>query len=334
MAARKLSIIIPAYSGEKTIYETLYSIFGQKGVKNFEIVIVQDGPKKELTKIISESIKSAPVDVRYQILSKNVGRFEARLKAAALARTDQLLFIDDRVQLANDFISKLNSIKSDLLIGNVIEKDTGLNIISNTLSQLRKSIYGAQFGKSFRDYYITSDNFERTPKGTASLYINKHLFMDTCSKVASQKSAANSRFFNEDTGLMRSLVNSGHKILRTSKLQIYYQPRAGFKESAWHLYDRGPRFVDYYVAPRSRFFIILAGYYLLILSIILFLIFYYRYLLLAFVAMLALDIFVAIAIGKKLGQVFRLVVGLPLVIVIFGAGIIKGTLIRAMGVLR
>lgn len=328
-----LSIILPTYTGVETIADTLQSIGSQIKEANFELVILQDGPNQDLAKAVKNALSKidfGQTKVNYKILPKNQGRFQARLEAAKIAQNGQLLFVDDRVQLAPDFFAKLKKIKTDLLIGNVIEKtDTKTNLISSTLFFIRHQIYGSGFGADFKDYYIAEDNFESSPKGTASLFINRKLFIEVCEEAAKRKAGAANRFFNEDIGIMRALIDKGHKILRTSQLKIYYQPRTSLKEAFWHLYDRGPRFVDYYLKPRSRFFPVLAACYLFSVAVLLVFVLVPQSMGYILLGLLTADLTAAFILGRGFKNAPKLALGLPLVALVFLAGVYRGTLIKA-----
>lgn len=334
LAGKSFSVVIPTYSGQETVAMTLKSIVEQSSAHlDYELIIVQDGPNQELEQILRGSLETldfGKTRVKYHILTSNYGRFRARIEGAKLAKNKYLLFIDDRVAIAPDFFSKLAKIRADLMIGSAIEVNEGsTNLISDTLYFLRRWAYGSKSGDKFKDYYIDQTNFESSPKGTASLYINKKLFIGACEEVARQKTGATNRFFNEDTGIMRVLIDKGHRILRTSQLKIYYQPRTSLKEAFWHLYNRGPRFVDYYTKPGSRFFPVLAVCY--ILSVVAPLAFLLvpqsiKYILLG---LLVADLAVAFILGRGFKNVPMLVLGLPIVVLIFFAGVYRGTLIKA-----
>lgn len=339
MAGKSFSVVIPTYSGQETVAMTLKSIVEQSSAHlDYELIIIQDGPNQKLEQVVRGSLETLDFGrtrVKYHILTNNYGRFRARIEGAKLAKNKYLLFIDDRVAIAPDFFPKLTKIRADLMIGSAIEVNEGsTNLISDTLYFLRRWAYGSKSGDKFKDYYIDQTNFESSPKGTASLFVNKQLFLKACEQLAKQRVGTASRFFNEDTGLMRVMINDGHKILRTSQLKIYYYPRTGFKEAAVHLYSRGPRFVDYYMNPRSKFFPILVSCYLSLAVAVLLLIIGRRYVGHTILALAVFDIVVAVSLGRQPRHIIELIFGLPLVILLFIAGIGKGTLIKILAGFR
>jgi glycosyltransferase involved in cell wall biosynthesis len=329
-SVNNISIIIPSYTGANTLPKTFESILGQKDSgKPYELIVIIDGPNRELNELASKyktSFTEKGVNFRVRSLKKNKGRFNARLIGAEIAKYRQLLFVDDRVQLGEDYLSYLQKTKQKIAMANVIELPSG-NIISITLYALRRKIYGKKWGQNFEDFYVTKDNFESSPKGTTSLWVDKEIFMKACEEV-SEEHSGNSRFINEDTKILRKIVNDNYRIFKTSNLNVRYQPRDEFKDAVRHLYERGPRFVDYYLKPGTRFFPLLFVVYLSILVTItlalwepLWLAFLY-----SFTCLLIIVASVVVSTGVK--EYLTIAVGLPIVGLIFTAGVVKGTLVK------
>jgi len=53
------------------------------------------------------------------------------------------------------------------------------------------------------------------------------------------------------------------KILKTSTVKVLYKERYDFKEFFVHMFQRGPRFVDYYWDPKSKYFFVIPIIFLL-----------------------------------------------------------------------
>jgi glycosyltransferase involved in cell wall biosynthesis len=330
VARRKFSIVIPTYSGADTLGKTFESIVNQVAALNHvELVTVIDGPNKPIENITEEwksRLIKKGIRVQVRKLPKNQGRFNARLIGAEMAKAPQLLFVDDRVRLEPDFISQILEIDYSLALPNVREEASS-NIISRTLYLLRRKIYKGKWGESFDDYFIDRRSFEQSPKGTTSLWVPRELFIETCNKVKKDGLKTN-RFLNEDTKLLKTIIDDGHKILRTSKLNIVYQPRGNFKKSVRHLYERGPRFVDYYARFDTRFFPLLLIIYALVILVVVTIIIQ-PYYLIYYLAAAAATVFTAAAfLAKSLKELFTGLIGLPLVFLIFAAGVMKGSLLK------
>ncbi len=330
---QKFSVIIPTYTGAQTIKQTLDSLLKQDGSKiSYEVVTVIDGPNKELRKLLdTEGKRFNKRNINFSIkqFDKNKGRFEARIAGAKLAKTDQLLFVDDKVQFAEGFLGRLGRIRKSVVMPNVIEL-TSKNIISQTLTMLRRRIYGQRYGLSFKDYYIDEANFESSPKGTTCLWIDKTTFLAACEAVRKGRSG-HSKFVSDDTRLLHQVVTQGGKIFRTAKMNVYYQPRNDFGAALKHLYGRGPLFVDYYSKPSTKYFPLLIFIYLLTLSVILWAIIIPK----TFIWLLAGLTVSAIVVGFFISHSWKefviAIAGLPLIGIVFTAGVLKGTAVMAKG---
>lgn len=331
---KQFSIVIPTYSGLNTIKKTFKSLLTQdsSGIK-YEVIVVIDGPNELLRELVDQAqqdFQKKGINFEVEQFKENKGRFEARIAGAKLAKYNQLLFVDDRIYLAENYFKILKGISEELMLANVIEKEPdNYNLISATLTYVRRGLYGDKWGVDFPDYYINNENFENSPKGTASLWVKKEMFLAACEKVAHNQQALN-KYVNEDTKILRAMVDAGARIFRTSKLNIYYQPRNNFKDTVKHLYGRGPRFVDYYVKPKSKFFPLLIAIYVMVAVAVILAFIKLIYLAYLAITVLAGTTLLALLFGKDLKGIFTLFVGLPLVLVIFAAGIIKGTFLRIL----
>ena len=328
---KKFSVVLATYTGVNTVNRTLNSILTQQSVNTaFEVVVVIDGPNKAIREIVvtkEKEFKRNNIPLMIKQFTKNRGRFEARIAGARLACFNQLLLVDDRVRLSKNYFKVLQIINKDIVMANVIEvAGRKTNIISQTLFFVRRRIFGSKYGNDFADYYINSSNFETSPKGTTSLWITKEVFLGSCKEVVHGRRQSN-KYVNEDTKILRAVVNKGHNIFRSSKLIAFYLPRGNLYNAIKHLYERGPRFVDYYIKPGTRFFPILALAYLVPIGIVIGLLFRPELLYLTLILTVALMVLVAIAISRNLKELTVSLAGLLLIGLVFSLGIWKGTVI-------
>ena len=254
---------------------------------------------------------------------KNKGRFEARIVGAKESTSNQILFVDDRIELREGYFEQLKALNAKVAMPNVIEVEDKIRPISLTLRLIRKRLYGKTWGADFEDYYIDQSNFERSPKGAAALWISKQSFLAACEEVAGDQGIG--KYTNEDTRVLRVIVDAGEKILRSSKLVIYYRPRSTFKSETLHLYGRGPRFIDYYLRPGTRFFVPIIVFYLSLIALMALLIVSPSMFLLVIGTILLIAILLASYLASFGSQTLTVLVGLLLIVFAFGVGIIKGT---------
>lgn len=335
-----ISIIVPTYTGEETIQFTLDSIIEQQKVSkiNYEIIVIIDGINNELKKVIKqkeEIFKDNKIPFRAHQFANNKGRFEARVKGAELAKYSRLLFIDDRVELEKDYLSKLTTMNEECIVPNVIEVEDSLNFISITISAIRKKTYGNKWGNSFDDYYITKSNFEKSSKGTTSLVVEKDIFLKACQLVKKAYAKKDVKNISDDTKILKEIMLITKKgLLRTSRLKIFYRPRTNFRKQTKHLYERGPKFVDYYLQPGTRFFYPLIIFYIAILVFVVLTLINWKALLVLVISLVFMGLLLSIFLGKGVQERRAVFFAVPVIIVLFSLGLLKGLLIATSNKLK
>lgn len=102
-----VSIITPTYNEEEYIQTCLESLYAQD-YKSLEIIVVDDGSSDQTVKIVSDTFRRAPKQLRTKLLQqKHLGPATARNKAAKQAKGKILVFVDADMRFEPDFISRL-----------------------------------------------------------------------------------------------------------------------------------------------------------------------------------------------------------------------------------
>lgn len=323
MAKDNLTIIIPAYSGLDTIKGVVDSIKNQAEAINTHIIIVIDGPSDTLKEIVSTIDKSKFKSVKIKQFKINKGRFEARYEGALLAGTEKLLFIDDRTEMTKNYLYLINKLGKEhrVIISNILEKNQP-NFVSMTMHILRKRLYKS-WGDSFQSYNITEDNFDKSAKGTAGLYIDKDTFILAATQFMKQTEVNKSS--NDDTKLLR-LVLRTTPLFRSSEPTLLYSPRKYWQDELIHIYRRGPMFVDYYLRWSSPYFWYLILLYTLLFISIITAIAFTSLLLWGFISLVVAAFSAGAVIGNRLSDKVSLGLGILCIPIYFVAGIYVGTL--------
>lgn len=104
----KLSVIIPTYNEESVIKNCLVSLM-QQTLRNFEIIIVDDGSTDKTLKVLSEfKMQSASWRTRLKILKQNhLGPGNARNVGVNTSTGEVLVFVDADMEFDKDFLKKL-----------------------------------------------------------------------------------------------------------------------------------------------------------------------------------------------------------------------------------
>lgn len=243
----KISVIIPVYNGEETIRGCLDALMSQDYPKeDYEVIIVDDGS----TDGTREVVKRYPV--RLIELKENMGRIAARETGARGASSELLFFVDSRVIAEPDVLKKISEIGYQPLAGgDWNERELKYRSHFDAFFYLlRKKIHWGyypqcEYPDNMPFYYINEGNFDRVPKGLTAFFVEKILFL---SSLPSDKGKG----VNDDTKLLREIVKN-KDIMRHSDVRLTYLQRSDFREVMRHIYERGPRFADYYLAKGGRY---------------------------------------------------------------------------------
>jgi glycosyltransferase involved in cell wall biosynthesis len=309
----KYTVVVPVFNGEDTIGECIKSLLDQRGVthgKDYSILVVDDGSTDRTQQIV----KSFPVGLIH--LPENQGRIIARLTGAQRAETDRILFVDSRITLPDDTIGKLDGFDGrPAVIGETDPAETKYESVLHTILYLiRRRYYGKEFFPIANDLLIVERNFRRAPKGTAVLLIDRDLFI----KLTPERTGKD---VNDDTLLFHKLVfDNKISLLRSRRLFFRYSQRTNPRQFTSWLFYRGVRFSDFYLRPGGYFhlpFLLLAASLVALLSLAFIPggIFYIAAL------VCGVDAAISLYISQNRKDFIRVFLCLPLVVLIFGAGI-------------
>ncbi len=257
----KISIIIPVYNEEKLINDCLDSLVSQNYPKeDYEIIIVNDGStdntKSQISRPLSASSqanggqanlksKISTPEIRLINLEKNKGWIIARETGAKNARYENLLFIDSRCVADSEILNNLKKINYQPLVGNPV-MNQNKSIFDRFGFLFRKKLYGEYFREDFKPVYITPNNYDDIPKGTTVLFCDKRLFI-------SSQPENKGKWISDDIKLLRNIALK-KPLLKHPDIKVIYQSRDSFKSVFRHIFKRGPRFVDYYLNPKKKYF--------------------------------------------------------------------------------
>lgn len=311
----KLSIIVPVYNEKEAVAQCLNAILNQDYPKDdYEVIVVNDGSSDGTREVVE----------KYQVslinLEANMGRIVARESGAIAAKNELLLFIDSRYILqGNDFLKRIVETGYQPIFPVAIEKKYG-NPFNTFFYLIRKKWYKPYypFDDYPREFWIDGANFDSVPKGMSVVLIDRDLFL---SSIPHEKG----KMVNDDTRLLREVI-SRKKILRHSDIKVTYIQRTGFREVMRHLYERGPRFADYYLKKGGRYRKTCLTIMWLSLIFILAGFFSPEVLLLGMSGLLLMDIGVGIWLAEDIKDFFIVLIYLPLIASAFGGGILRGML--------
>ena len=237
------SVIVPVHNGAETLDACLTALTGQDYPREcFEVIVVDDGSTDETTQI------AAKYSVRLISLGSNQGRIVARITGAQAARFETLVFNDARVTPERELLAKVGKLEYEPLIPDVRDFDDNRWGLPRFFYLLRCRLYAPYYplSKDRGDFWITTENFDRAPKGTGCFVCSRGRW------IANQPEKSD-RETSDDTRILRKIVAT-KPILRTCAASARYQQRTDFMAVIPHTFRRGPLFADYYLRPGGRYY--------------------------------------------------------------------------------
>lgn len=319
----RFSVIVPVYNSEETIAQCLDALLNQDYPdEDYEIIVVNDGSTDRTRKIAE----------RYPVLlinlGTNQGRIVARETGARAAKYDLLMFNDVRVIPERELLKKVKQRGYQPLIPDVQDYEGERGGFKRLFYLLRRKIYWPYYplSQTTGELWIGPENFDDVPKGTGNFVCSKELWLAAQPKDKGKQ-------INDDTRILANIVKR-RRILKSSEIQVRYLQRTDFKSVVHHIFERGPRFADYYLVPGSRYY----GWYLLIwvmLAVAVGLAVYRPQLLLVEGALgLAGFIGLAVYLSDEMQDFFVVLTFFPPVLIAFGFGVLWGKLIKLQKRLR
>jgi glycosyltransferase involved in cell wall biosynthesis len=294
--------------------------------KEIEIVIVDDGSTDDTPQQIKTNLATLKAFGNVQVIThkERAGLIMARLNAAKSAKGMFIAFVDKRTRPNPDYIHYLLAKKRNIVIGDVY-MDKQRSPWDRVLTLIRKKLYYPYFNHPFDDIEIDSDLYKRFKNkgGGGAMLVLRDYYLSVIDKFKKSPNA------NDDSMLINNLLKF-EPLLKTADARTLYINRTGFKENVLHVYNRGPKFVDYYIKPGTRFFPeIIALVVVLLASIALFFI---QPLVLAYelMAAVALLIFIASYLSEGLVDFLTCLWVFPVLILAFVVGILKGLAMKAL----
>ena len=315
----KYEAIVPVYNGEQVIEACLKSITTQENAavgKDYSVLVIDDGSTDRTVEIASR------FPVKIISLGENRGRTAARLTGAQNARAERLLFIDSRVTIPPNLIASLSQFDSYPAVLGVAEAKKGgrgSSFFDRILFLIRRRYYGKEnYPMVGEGKFLTPENFKRAPKRTTFLLIDRKPFI-TCSPMRSGKDVS------DDTILFHNLVfRERLAVLISPGIKFEYDSARRFWPFLVWLYERGNKFADYYLTKGGFF----RTHFLVLLVLALFALATLafsppQYSLVALSAIFGCYLFSCVYLGETIPDFFILLFGLPLILFIFGAGILR-----------
>jgi len=241
-----LSVVIASYDSAPWLPSTLDALQAALSRSSMltEVVVVDDGSTDNSGEVL-EAIASRYEHELRVLRQENKGRFLARWAGVEAARGRFVLLLDSRVLVEPEAIVYLEVTlerhpQRDMWNGHV-STDAAAPLVGR-FWEVPTHAFWSSYLREPRRFEITSENFDRVPKGTGFFFAPRELFRTALLKAWPEGDA---RLVSDDTRVLRELVSLGNIILDPGFAAIY-RPRVTLKGFLRHARDRGTLFVDSY----------------------------------------------------------------------------------------
>ena len=209
-----------------------------------EIIVIDDGSTDDTVKRVESWTASADRRkiTRLHSLPENRGRFFARYEGARIAKTKFILFLDTRIQIPEEFGSRLAEFLSlhEAVMGS-LKINTEKSVFSLYWERSHAFLFKNTYEKERHGVLVTFENYHQHVSGTTVLGCRRDYFMRACEPFLGAGLIA------DDTGLLLHLAKLS-PIYRNSRLFVSWEPRQSAKEFLKYLFvHRGTTFADYHV---------------------------------------------------------------------------------------
>jgi glycosyltransferase involved in cell wall biosynthesis len=246
-----LSIVIASFDSAPWLPTTIGSLRAALSASSVsaEIVVVDDGSTDDTAAVLGELAagSGAPLHV---VRQPNRGRFLARWAGAQAARSSRLFLFDSRLLMDPESFAYFERIDAHLPDGQVwnghVPTDASAPLVGRFWEVPTHIFWGGYLAHPAATD-ITLDNFDRVPKGTGCLVIDKDLFVAACQAAWPEE---NADLVSDDTKLLRYVA--GIRPIRLDPgFRATYRPRVTVAGFLRHAFDRGTLFVDSYAGTSA-----------------------------------------------------------------------------------
>ena len=327
--APTVTVILPVLDAADDIEDLLKSLQAQEGIdkSHIEVLLVNDGSHDSTLDVVEQNKYLLQDFASFRTISheRREGLARTRLDGARSAKGKFITFIDKKCRPDTDYLSSFVQKGRNIVIGSPYT-DKGKGIWTRALSLVKMKLYYPYFNHPFEDIELDSEAYAKFKNkgGGGSMFVLREYFLDV------SKNMSTGVHVNDDSLLISELSNI-EPILKTADAKIEYLNRTGFIENIVHLYNRGPKFVDFYAKPGRRFFVPIVLLVVLLLLNIAMLIVNPVFVLYELIAIVVLSFVAALYLANDVDDFFAALIIAPLSLFVFSAGVVRGVILKLSG---
>lgn len=313
--SQSVSVIIPTYNMSIYLAE-LWATIVSSGLSSIvqEVIFVDDASTDNSVAVIESFIKSESTMIRLIKNSRNLGRYESRKIGALAAKGMDLLFLDTRVSLPDDFGKEFLKAAEHKCAMCMVEIKVEQSVFNLYWQRTHEFIFRRHFYDAQKGFYINSLNYENYVKGTGGFFCSKSDFLDACGSFTDRT------LKSDDTYLLK-VIAAKSPIWVDARWRIIWEPRQDLNEFLDRLWERGPGFAEYHIfAHKGLYFKVVTAalsYLLLNILLLLFLPIYGKYI---FTLTMLGALLSTALISKSVREFFRMC---PLHVMVCGVAVLS-----------
>ena len=219
-----ISIIVPAYNRADEIEEFLSS-FEKQSVKNFEVIIVDDGSTDNLKEVIEKYQKKLQINYYFQ---QNRGPGSARNLGMSKANGDIFVFIDSDCTVPKNYIENLQNHLSQ----NDFDAFGGPDTYKENFSSFLKAV----------NYAMTSfigTGGTRGAKKSVAKYYPRSFNMGIKKEVYQKIGGMGKLRHGQDMDFSNRIYQAGFKVKYLSDVIVYHKRRTSLKKFLKQIFNWG-----------------------------------------------------------------------------------------------
>ncbi|GAA5211577.1 glycosyltransferase family A protein [Microbacterium kyungheense] len=257
-----LSVVIPSFNSARWLPSTLGALAAAVRAADIavEVVVVDDGSTDDTEAVLRSLQAGFPGEV-VVVRQENGGRFLARWAGIQRARSATVFLLDSRVLVAPDalrnYVSASRVDPAQRAWNGYVVTDPASPLVG-LFWEVPTHVFWGRFLRSPRPFDLTRDTFDSAPKGTGMFIARKS---DLEAAFLASWPEGDARFVSDDTKILRHIADASSIRLEPG-IAATYRPRTTLRGFVRHTFDRGTLFVDSYAGTgvvRSVVLLVLAA---------------------------------------------------------------------------